>query len=112
MQERVTKARKDAGFKSQTAIADIMGVTRAAYSRYELDRKIPTENLPSFVKATGVNEKWLLTGEGEQFGDDAVEKTPLEKAEEILKDVENETPLIKNIANSLIEALREERKKK
>ncbi len=65
MQERVTKARKDAGFKSQTAIANAMGITRAAYSRYELDRKITVENIGAFVEATGVNEKWLLTGQGE-----------------------------------------------
>lgn len=65
MMSRVIKARKAAGYKSQQAIADDMGITRDAYAWYETKRLMTTEHLPKFCQLTGVRMEWLLTGEGE-----------------------------------------------
>lgn len=64
MAERVKIARTEAGYKTQEAIADAMGMTRDAYARYETGRPIPTERLPGFCDLTNISERWLLTGEG------------------------------------------------
>lgn len=61
--ERVKYARKEAGYTSQTKMAEAMGITREAYAWYETTRDITTEHLPKFCDLTGFSVKWIVTGE-------------------------------------------------
>lgn len=68
---RTKFARRNAGIKSQSKIAEMMGMDRSAFARYETDRVITSENLPKFCEITKVSERWLLTGEGEMIAQES-----------------------------------------
>lgn len=60
---RTVKARKDAGFASQSDIAKALGISRDRYARYETERIIHKEFITRFCEVTGITEGWLLSGE-------------------------------------------------
>lgn len=65
--ERLVWIRKNNNPKlSQTQFAETIGLTRSAYSMYELDRVIPSEAITKLICLTyHINPRWLETGEGE-----------------------------------------------
>lgn len=102
MAERVVLARKDAGFKSQKAIAEAMGMTRDAYAWYETTRPIPTERITEFCRLTGVSEGWLLTGRGPMKSNSLYDL--LDEAHRQFKERGND------LAAKMIETLKDEEK--
>lgn len=59
--ERVKQARKGAGYK-QEEIAQILGIPRETYAKYELRSPIPHNLLHAFCRATGADLYVLITG--------------------------------------------------
>lgn len=66
--DRLRKAREHAGLKQQE-LADAIGIARGSVTNYESDKHPPRKIvLNAWAMATGVNPKWLETGEGESGG--------------------------------------------
>lgn len=64
---RIKKVRRELEL-TQTEFASRLGLTQNTVTRYETgDRNPSTAVLSLIVKAYGVNEEWLRTGEGEMF---------------------------------------------
>lgn len=59
------RLREARGPRSQQDMADLLGLTRDAYSKYEGSREtdFPTRLIPKFCKICGVKVEWLITGE-------------------------------------------------
>lgn len=74
--KRTKDARKQSKYKTQADIAAALKIERARYAKYETERIIGKELISIFCRLAGVNEKWLLTGQGPMTGDDAAD--PLE----------------------------------
>lgn len=54
---------------NQTEIAELAGVSRINYNRYEAGKVVPTVPfLGALYRSTRVNLVWLLVGEGEMMG--------------------------------------------
>lgn len=67
MKERIKAIRK-AQKMTQQEFADALHVSRDNIASYELGRRIPTQSAIHLMKMTfGVNENWILTGEGEMM---------------------------------------------
>ena len=64
MKDRIKKIRKDLNM-SQTEFGEAIGVTLAAYSKYETGKVIPDKTTRMLICSKfNVNETWLETGEG------------------------------------------------
>jgi transcriptional regulator with XRE-family HTH domain len=51
---------------TQSAFADMIGITQSSISEYEANKKIPSGRLLKLISLTfSINEGWLITGEGE-----------------------------------------------
>lgn len=51
---------------NQTEFAGAIGMTRSAYSMYEIDKVVPTETVIKLICSTfGINYPWLKDGMGE-----------------------------------------------
>jgi repressor LexA len=66
--ERTRKARVDAGYKSQAAMALALGIEITTYPKYETRTPIPQNLIPQFCALTKVSPQWLLTGHEEYSG--------------------------------------------
>ena len=67
MNERIKKARKDAGFRSQEKFADYIGTTRDTIATYELGRVVPNDVFLQLMAAKlNISYEWLKYGTGEQ----------------------------------------------
>lgn len=53
------------GARTQEDMADLLGVSRDAYSKYEggRDTDLPLRLLPRFCKICAISMEWLITGE-------------------------------------------------
>lgn len=61
--QRIRKAREDAGYRTQGALANLMGISRSAVSQWETGATIPThENLKEISGICNVPLDWLATG--------------------------------------------------
>lgn len=87
IEERLKKIRKDKGL-SQKEMADRLKVTTAALSGWETGR-VPAGKARLYVIAEefGVNNKWLLTGEGPQY------RSEMDVDNETRRKIEDETLL-------------------
>lgn len=67
--ERLVKVRAAQSPKqNQSEFAESIGMTRSAYSMYEIDRVTPSESTLKLIALTyRINYDWLLTGEGDQY---------------------------------------------
>lgn len=67
--ERIRMIRKGIKPKmSQTEFASTLGMSRPAYSMYEIDKVIPPPATKKLIcEKYNVNERWLETGEGEPY---------------------------------------------
>jgi DNA-binding XRE family transcriptional regulator len=61
---RVTKARLEAGFKSQSALARALGVKPQTIQSIESGRSRNSRLMPMIAARTGFEFLWLMTGEG------------------------------------------------
>lgn len=52
------------GSDGQAPICTILGISQGTYKHYEARTPLPHRFIPKFVAATGVDYKWLLSGEG------------------------------------------------
>ena len=88
--ERIKELRKKHFKMSQETFAERLGVSRSVIKNIELnalarpEQKMPLNKL--ICTEFNVNEKWLLTGEGDMFSLELDENTML--VEQILNDVE------------------------
>jgi len=63
LKERIKKARKEAGFKSQEKLAEFLGTTRDAIATYELGRVIPNDVfLQLMATKLSISFEWLKYG--------------------------------------------------
>lgn len=59
--ERLQKARKDAGFKSQDSLAERLGISQGAVSKWELAKNLPEgTQLLDLADLFGTSVDWLL----------------------------------------------------
>ena len=66
LKERIKKARKMRGYKSQEKFAEFIGTTRDALSTYELGRVIPNDVFLQLMAAKlNISYEWLKEGEGD-----------------------------------------------
>lgn len=61
--DRTRRARENANIDAKD-MARILGIEYQAYMKYEKRSVIKAIYIPTFCKATEINEHWLLTGEG------------------------------------------------
>jgi len=67
--QRLRKAREDAGFVTATDAALALGMPRATYIGHENGhRGFPASRAPQYARKFKVSEEWLLYGKGEQEG--------------------------------------------
>ena len=67
--ERIMEARKGKGW-SQQNLADHLGASKSVISLYERDLRRPMEAvLMSIASVTGVNFRWLNSGNGDKYGE-------------------------------------------
>jgi phage repressor protein C with HTH and peptisase S24 domain len=65
---QIIERMKDAlGLKTQSALADVLGVRRAAISDAKRQGKIPSEWLLKLCRAYGLNPYWLETEKGSKY---------------------------------------------
>lgn len=68
MKDRIRTARKEAGL-TQAALAEKIGCGKQSIVSYEGGSRTPLAPIAkALASACGVNEDWLLTGEGEMHG--------------------------------------------
>lgn len=89
--ERIKELRKKHFKMSQETFAERLGVSRSVIKNIELNALArPEQKMPLYkliCTEFNVNEKWLLTGEGDMFSLELDENTIL--VEQILNDVES-----------------------
>jgi transcriptional regulator with XRE-family HTH domain len=89
--ERIKELRKKHFKMSQETFAERLGVSRSVIKNIELNALArPEQKMPLYkliCTEFNVNEKWLLTGEGDMFSLELDENTML--VEQILNDVES-----------------------
>ena len=74
MRDRLRDVRKDREMTVQ-AFADYLGVSKSTVESYEYGRrKAPTAYIKLVCERFGVNEQWLLTGEGNMYASVSREK--------------------------------------
>ena len=67
LKERIKKARKSAGYKSQSAFAEYLGTTRPAIASYETGAVVPNDVfLQLMATKLNISYEWLKYGTGEQ----------------------------------------------
>ena len=67
MKDRIKRIRKDLGM-NQTEFGEELGVTLAAYSKYETGKVVPDKSVRMLICTKfNVNETWLETGEGNPY---------------------------------------------
>lgn len=65
MQERIRKIRKSEGL-TQAEFAERLGISVNNVVNYECKGRSPSKgNIQNICRTFGINEQWLLTGEGE-----------------------------------------------
>ncbi len=80
------KAVREALGLSQREFGERLGVSRDVISNLEYDRVKPRElQLRHICQLFGVNEHWLMTGQGEMFDGSPVDAAKLEEAIRIFK---------------------------
>lgn len=66
LKDRIKKARKACGFKSQSKLADNLGTTRNAITEYEMGRVVPNDVfLQLMATKLNISYEWLKNGVGE-----------------------------------------------
>ena len=60
--DRLAKARRIAGYKSQAKFGAILGKSGKQIGRYELGETITYDLILRWAEVTGVSASWLLTG--------------------------------------------------
>ncbi len=50
-------------------LARALGIPFKTFHKYETGATVPAQSILSFIKLTGVDPHWLLTGDGDQFRD-------------------------------------------
>ncbi|OSQ29802.1 helix-turn-helix domain-containing protein [Thalassospira sp. MCCC 1A03138] len=63
LSERMRQARKHIGLSASEA-ADLAGLTRKSWERYELDKNEPKASSLAVLVDKGIDAGWLLTGRG------------------------------------------------
>ncbi|MET4732735.1 transcriptional regulator with XRE-family HTH domain [Thalassospira sp. MBR-102] len=63
LSERIREARKHIGLSASEA-ADLAGLTRKSWERYELDKNEPKASSLAVLVDKGIDASWLLTGRG------------------------------------------------
>ena len=77
--ERIKEARRAKGW-SQGMLAREIGSTTAAVSRWEVNNRVPyATHIYAIASATGVNYRWLNSGEGDMFGEGEEAETQTEE---------------------------------
>lgn len=67
MDKRLKRMRLEKGL-TQTELGNILGLSKSAISKIELDKASLTDrNMQALTKELDVNPLWLKTGEGEMF---------------------------------------------
>lgn len=67
-QVRISLKDKNGEKMTQAALADELGLSKATVTAFETGNRIPSESIIKLISEKfGVNETWLLTGEGEMF---------------------------------------------
>ena len=67
MKDRIKRIRKDLNM-NQTEFGEAIGVTLAAYSKYETGKVVPDKSIRLLICSKfNVSETWLETGEGEPY---------------------------------------------
>ena len=95
---RTKQARENASLKAAD-LAESLGISYDAYNKYETRSPLRQDLISPFCVMTGVNERWLLTGEE----DSAVEASTddihalFERIEESYKDDDFVSPLLKSL---------------
>jgi hypothetical protein len=57
-------------------LARALGISFRTLHNYEAGSNIPAQSILSFIKLTGVDPHWLLTGDGDQFRDHQQSPSP------------------------------------
>lgn len=72
MKDRIKRIRKDLNM-NQTEFGEAIGVTLAAYSKYETGKVVPDKSIRLLICSKfGVNETWLETGEGDPYSENLI----------------------------------------
>ena len=67
MKDRIKRIRKDLNM-NQTEFGEAIGVTLAAYSKYETGKVVPDKSIRLLICSKfNVSEAWLETGEGKPY---------------------------------------------
>lgn len=67
MKDRIKRIRKDLNM-NQTEFGEAIGVTLAAYSKYETGKVVPDKSIRLLICSKfNVSETWLETGEGKPY---------------------------------------------
>lgn len=61
---RRVKMAREARYPTQKPMCLILGIEQGTYKQYETRTPLPHRFIPKFCAATGVQIRWLLTGEG------------------------------------------------
>ena len=95
---RTKKAREDAGIKAAD-LAENLGISYDAYNKYETRSPLRQDLISPFCVMTGVNERWLLTGEEDSASETSKDDihTLFERIENTYKDDEFISPLLKSL---------------
>jgi len=71
LSRRLREVREDQfGEDGAASLAHALGVPKRTLENYESGCSIPGHLLLGFIAETGVNPRWLLTGEGSRYSDD------------------------------------------
>ena len=49
------------------ALAEALGIPEQTWSNYERGVALPAHTVLALIEETGINPRWLLTGEGERY---------------------------------------------
>jgi len=61
LQTRMRVAREARGYR-QKDMAELLGITKDAYEKYETRSRLPHHLMERFALATGISLTWLITG--------------------------------------------------
>jgi len=88
---RIREARKHIGLSASEA-ADLAGLTRKSWERYELDKNEPKASSLAVLVDNGIDASWLLTGRGSMLRSEVQDQARVIDADllrMILKEIES-----------------------
>lgn len=110
MNKKLRKIRKSMK-KTQQEMADLLGVGKRTYTRYEREGKpIPSDCLEKIAKY-GYNVNWLLTGQGEMLKSET-KKAPDETAGGLVSEPDHDYNREEKARRNLLDIIEEYKKEK